>query len=92
MLTGVFKLDQSTIEKLPAASGRAWQIFDFPCRVKIMRSYLGPRQNNNCQHKEKTDKEMKSNQETEDDIPAPILGELGPPPGPDIDLSGNVKL
>lgn len=55
-----------------------------------MRSYNGPRQNCKSKKKvkQKTDKEMHNHQETAKDVPQPILGELGPPPGPDIDLSG----
>lgn len=54
--------------------------------MKIMRSYNGPRQK--CQAQDKTDAEMYKHREEEEDVPQPILGELGPPPGPDIDLSG----
>ena len=58
-------------------------------RIKIMRSYEGPQQNNNvCQStNKKSDEEMAHDRETSDDIPTPILGKLGPPPGPDFDLS-----
>lgn len=57
-------------------------------RVKIMRSYTGPKQTCSAQQpEEKSDKQMRKNKETEGDIPTSILGQLGPPPGPDIDLS-----
>ena len=64
-----------------------------------MRSYNGPRNNNNCktstsqqQQRQKLADEDHVKKETSDDIPNPILGELGPPPGPDLDLSGKVVL
>ena len=34
---------------------------------------------------------MHDDEKTEDEVPSPILGELGPPPGPDIDLSGRLR-
>ena len=55
-----------------------------------MRSYQGPR-NSNCKtstHQQKLADEDHVKKETSDDIPTPLLGELGPPPGPDLDLSG----
>ena len=62
-----------------------------------MRSYHGPRSNNNCktstsQQQQKLADEDHVKKETSDDIPNPILGELGPPPGPDLDLSGKGRV
>lgn len=63
--------------------------------MKIMRSYHGPRSNNNCKtstQQQQLADEDKVKKETSDDIPNPILGELGPPPGPDLDLSGKGRV
>lgn len=46
-------------------------------RVKIARSYIGLRER--CQRAD--------NNEADDAGVVPVLGQLGPPPGPDIDLS-----
>jgi len=70
-------------------------------RVKIMRSYkrshhnvcqrhngkLDLEQTSTTNKDSKTDEDMMHNKETSDDIPTGKLGELGPPVGPDLDLS-----
>ena len=56
-------------------------------RLKIMRSYIGPKKNCKKQLKLRTDTEIKREEETKKDMLRLTLGRLGPPPGPDFDLS-----
>lgn len=63
-------------------------------RVKIARSYLGPMRN--CRRNREGDaaataagNHYRGHGESENEVRATIsLGKLGPPPGPDINLSG----